>query len=192
MTPPPAPLQEEKGEKEKMENEIINKVALSGIITINLEEFYLQGERVLFDIKEQLFQGLILKEKDFREFVKNEDWRKYSDKYVALICSADAVVPTWAYMFLAIQLEPFAKKVVFGSLETLETVLYNEVLNNLNMNDYKDARIVIKGCGHLPVPQAAYVEITRLLRPVAKSIMYGEACSMVPLYKQPKQIEQEQ
>jgi len=175
-----------------MENEIINKVALSGIITINLEEFYPEGKRVLFDIKEQLFQGLILKEKDFREFVKNEDWRKYSDKYVALICSADAVVPTWAYMFLAIQLEPFAKKVVFGSLETLETVLYNEVLNNLNMNDYKDARIVIKGCGHLPVPQAAYVEITRLLRPVAKSIMYGEACSMVPLYKQPKQIEQEQ
>jgi len=96
-----------------MENEIINKVALSGIITINLEEFYLQGERVLFDIKEQLFQGLILKEKDFREFVKNEDWRKYSDKYVALICSADAVVPTWAYMLLAIQLEPFAKFVIF-------------------------------------------------------------------------------
>jgi len=171
-----------------MENEIINKVALSGIITINLEEFYPPGKRVLLDIKEQLFQGLILKEKDFREFVKNEDWRKYSDKYVALICSADAVVPTWAYMLLAIQLEPFAKKVVFGDLETLETVLYNEVLNNLNMNDFKDARIVIKGCGHLPVPQAAYVEITRLLRPVAKSIMYGEACSMVPLYKQPKQI----
>jgi len=171
-----------------MENEIINKVALSGIITINLEEFYPPGKRVLLDIKEQVFQGLILKEKDFREFVKNEDWRKYSDKYVALICSADAVVPTWAYMLLAIQLEPFAKKVVFGDLETLETVLYNEVLNNLNMNDFKDARIVIKGCGHLPVPQAAYVEITRLLRPVAKSIMYGEACSMVPLYKQPKQI----
>jgi hypothetical protein len=171
-----------------MENKIINRVALSGIITINLEEFYPQGKRVLFDIKEQLFQGLILKEKDFREFIKNQDWRKYSDKYVALICSADAVVPTWAYMLLAIQLEPFAKKVVFGDLETLETILYNEVLNKLNINAYKDARVVIKGCGHLPVPKAAYVEITRLLRPVAKSIMYGEACSMVPLYKQPKQI----
>ena len=171
-----------------MEKEIINKVALSGIITIDLEEFYPQGERVLFDIKEHLFQGLILKEKDFREFVKNEDWSKYTDKYVALICSADAVVPTWAYMLLAVQLEPYTKKVVFGDLETLETILYNEILNKLNINDYKDARVVIKGCGHLPVPQAAYVEITRLLRPVAKSIMYGEACSMVPLYKQPKQI----
>ena len=171
-----------------MEKEIINKVALSGIITINLEDFYPQGERVLFDIKDLLFQGLILREKDFREFVKNEDWRKYTDKYLALICSADAIVPTWAYMLLAIQVEPYIKKVVFGDLETLETVLYNEVLNKLNINDYKDARVVIKGCGHLPVPKAAYVEITRLLRPVAKSIMYGEVCSMVPLYKQPKEI----
>ena len=171
-----------------MEKEIVNRVASSGIITIDLEEFYPQGERVLFDIKEQLFQGLILKEKDFRDFVKNEDWRKYTDKYVALICSADAVVPAWAYMLLAIQVEPYVKKVVFGDLETLETVLYNEILNKLNINEYKDARVVIKGCGHLPVPKAAYVEITRLLRPVAKSIMYGEACSMVPLYKQSKQL----
>jgi hypothetical protein len=140
------------------------------------------------DIKEHLFQGLILKEKDFREFVKNEDWSKYTDKYVALICSADAVVPTWTYMLLAIKLEPYVKKVVFGDLETLETILYIEILNKLNLDEYKDARIVIKGCGNLPVPKAAYVEITRLLIPIAKSVMYGEACSMVPLYKQPKQI----
>lgn len=166
--------------------EIINKVALSGIITIDLEEFYPQGERVLFDIKDLLFQGLILREKDFREFVKNEDWTKYKNKYVALICSADAIVPTWAYMLLATQLEPYVKKVVFGNLEILETVLYNDILGKLNINDYKDARIVIKGCGHLPVPKAAYVEIARLLRPIAKSIMYGEACSTVPLYKQTK------
>lgn len=166
--------------------EIINKVALSGIITIDLEEFYPQGERVLFDIKDLLFQGLVLREKDFREFVKNEDWTKYKNKYVALICSADAIVPTWAYMLLATQLEPYVKKVVFGNLEILETVLYNEILSKLNINDYKDARIVIKGCGHLPVPKAAYVEIARLLRPIAKSIMYGEACSTVPLYKQAK------
>jgi hypothetical protein len=171
-----------------MEKEIINRVAKSGIITINLEELYPQGERLLFDIKEHLFQGLILKEKDFREFIKNKDWSTYTDKYVALICSEDAIVPTWAYMLLATQLEPFVKKVVFGDLETLETVLYNEILNKLNINAYKDVRIVIKGCGDLPVPKAAYVEITRLLHPVAKSIMYGEACSMVPLYKQPKQI----
>ena len=172
-----------------MEKEIINKVALSGIVTINLEEFYPQGKRMLFDIKEHLFQGLILKEKDFRGFIKNEDWTKYTDAYVALTCSEDAIVPTWAYMLLTTQLAPFAKKVVFGDLEVLETVLYNEVLNKLNINAYKDIRIVIKGCGDLPVPKAAYVEITRLLRPVAKSIMYGEACSMVPLYKQPKQIK---
>jgi hypothetical protein len=169
-----------------MEKEIINKVAKSGIITINLEEFYHQGERVLFDIKELLYKGLILKEKDFRDFVKHEDWSKYTDKYVALICSADAVVPTWAYMLLATRLDPFVKKVVFGDLEILEVVLYNERLNKLNINDYKDASVVIKGCGDLPVPQAAYVEITRLLRPVAKSIMYGEPCSTVPLYKRKK------
>ncbi len=169
-----------------MSNEIINKVALSGIITIDLEEFYPQGERILFDIKDLLFQGLILREKDFREFVKNEDWSKYKNKYVALICSADAIVPTWAYMLLTTHLEPFAKKNVFGNLETLDTILYHELLGKLNINDYKDARIVIKGCGHLPVPKAAYVEIARLLRPVAKSIMYGEACSTVPLYKQAK------
>ena len=168
--------------------EIINKVALSGIITIDLEEFYPQGNRAVLDIKEHLFQDLILKEKDFREFIKNEDWSKYTDKFVALICSADAVVPTWAYMLLAIKLEPYVKKVVFGDLETLETILYNDILNKLNFDEYKDARVVIKGCGHLPVPKAAYVEITRLLRPIAKSVMYGEACSMVPLYKQPKQI----
>jgi hypothetical protein len=171
-----------------MEKEIINRVAKSGIITINLEKFYPQGDRLLFDIKDHLFQGLILKEKDFREFIKNEDWTTYTDKYVALICSEDAIVPTWAYMLLATKLDPFVKKVVFGDLETLETVLYNDILNKLNINAYKDARVVIKGCGDLPVPKAAYVEITRLLRPVAKSIMYGEACSMVPLYKQPKQI----
>lgn len=169
-----------------MENEIVNKVSQSGLITIDLEEFYSQGERVLFDIKDHLFQGLILREKDFREFIKNEDWSKYKDKYVALICSADAIVPTWAFMLLASQLEPVAKKVVFGNLETLETLLYNDVLSKINVDDYKDARIVIKGCGNLPVPKAAFVQITSLLQPVVKSIMYGEACSTVPLYKKPK------
>lgn len=166
--------------------EIVNKVAQSGIITIDLEDYYPAGERVLFDMKGLLFQGLILREKDFREFVKGHDWSQYKDKYVALNCSADAIVPTWAYMLLATQLEPYAKKVVFGDLETLETILYNEALAKLDINAYQNARIVVKGCGNLPVPKAAYVEITRLLRPVAKSIMYGEACSTVPLYKASK------
>lgn len=169
-----------------MEDEIINKVSQSGLVTIDLESFYPEGERVLFDIKDLLFQELILKEKDFREFIKNEDWSKYKDKYVALTCSADAIVPTWAFMLLATQLEPFAKKVVFGKLEDLETILYSEILNKININEYADARVVIKGCSNLPVPPSAYVELTRLLRPVAKSIMYGEPCSTVPLYKKSK------
>ena len=169
-----------------MENEIVNKVSQSGLITIDLEEFYPAGDRVLFDIKELLFQGLILREKDFREFIKNEDWNKYKDKYVALTCSADAIVPTWAYMLLATQLEPIAKKVVFGNLESLETILYTEILSKIDINIYKDARVVIKGCGNLPIPKSAYVHITSLLRPLAKSIMYGEPCSTVPLYKQAK------
>ena len=167
--------------------EIINKVTQSGIITIDLEEFYPQGERVLLDIKDQLFQGLILREKDFREFVKNEDWSKYTNKYVAITCTADAIVPTWAYMLLTIHLQPVATKIVFGNLEILETIIYQEVLSKININDYKDARIVVKGCGELPVPIAAYTELTRLLTPVAKSIMYGEACSTVPLYKKAKE-----
>jgi hypothetical protein len=169
-----------------MENEIINKVSQSGLITIDLEEYYLPGERVVFDIKNLLYEGLILREKDFREYIKNKDWSEYQDKYVSLICSADAIVPTWAYMLIAMHLEPYAKKVVFGDLETLETILYNETLGKINPDDYKDARIVVKGCGKLPVPKSAYVEIMRILRPVAKSIMYGEPCSTVPLYKKPK------
>lgn len=169
-----------------MDDQIINKVAQSGLITIDLEEFYPAGDRVVFDIKDYLFQGLILREKDFREAVKHIDWKSYTDKYVALICSADAIVPTWAYMLLVSSLEPFAKKVVFGNLETLETVLYDEILSKLPVENFRDSRVVIKGCGNLPVPKAAYVELTRILRPVAKSIMYGEPCSTVPIFKQVK------
>lgn len=169
-----------------MEGEIVNKVAQSGLITIDLEELYTQGERVLLDIRDRLFQGLILREKDFREFVSTHDWSQYKDKYVAITCSADAIVPVWAYMLLTVNLEPYTKRIVFGELETLEMVLYNEALTKLDIAQYKDARIVIKGCSNLPVPKAAYVELTRLLRPVAKSIMYGEPCSTVPLYKAKK------
>lgn len=170
-----------RGEKES--GFIINKVAQSGLVEFNLEDHYPKGERLLLDVKEHLFEGLILREKDFREFVKNEDWSKYTDKFVAIVCTADAIVPTWAYMLLATVLEPFAKKIVFGDLKTLETILYTEALSKINPADYADQRIVIKGCSNLPVPESAYVEITRILRPVAKSIMYGEPCSTVPLYK---------
>lgn len=168
-----------------MQDEIINKVANSGLITIDLEEFYPKGERILFDIKPLLFHELILKEKDFREYIKQHDWAQYQDTYVALTCSNDAIVPTWAYMLLSIALEPYAKKVVFGTPETLEAVLFNESLTKINYSDYKDKRVVIKGCGNLPVSTHAYVELTKGLKPFAKSIMYGEPCSTVPLYKAP-------
>jgi hypothetical protein len=169
-----------------MADEIVNKVAQSGIITIDLEEYYPEGPRVLLDIKPLLFQELILKEKDFRDYIKNEDWSKYRDSYVAITCSNDAIVPTWAYMLLALSLQPYAKKVVFGTLDTLETVLYNGIIDRLDIAVYKDARIVIKGCGEKPVPVSAYVALIARVKPVAKSIMYGEPCSTVPLYKQPR------
>jgi len=168
-----------------MEKEIINRVDQSGLTEINLEEFYPKGERVLIDVKENLFQGLILKEKDFREFVKNENWKKYVGKFVAITCSADAIVPTWAYMLIAAALQPFAQKFVFGDLKTLETILFNETLSKINPEDFRDKKLIVKGCGNVPVPESAYVEITRIFTPVAKSIMYGEACSTVPVMKRP-------
>lgn len=163
--------------------EIINKVAGSGLQTINLEDYYVAGERVVFDIRPYLFQELILKEKDFRDFVKNNDWSAYSSKLVAITCTADAIVPTWAYMLIAIALEPYAKTVFFGDLTSLEDSLFVEQISKLNPADYKDQKIVIKGCGDIPVPVNAFVQVARLLRPFAKSIMYGEPCSTVPLYK---------
>jgi hypothetical protein len=166
-----------------MENELVNKVAQSGIITFNLENYFTPGERVLFDIKDLLFEGLMLKEKDFRAFVKEHDWTQYKDKFIALSCSTDAIVPIWAYMLLTTQLEPYAKKIIFGNLGLLETILYNDALSKVKPEDYRGQRVVIKGCGDIYVPESAYIEITRLLRPVVKSIMYGEPCSTVPLYK---------
>lgn len=164
--------------------EIINKVAESSLVEFNLEDYYQKGERLVFDMKDHLFQELILKEKDFRDFVKNENWNKYQDKLVAITCTADAIVPTWAYMLVAVNMESFAKKIVFGNLEILETILFHEALSKINLEEYKDKRVMIKGCSHFPVPPSAYVEIARLFRPVVKSMMYGEACSTVPLYKQ--------
>ena len=168
------------------ETEIINRVANSPLVTFDLEEYYPKGERVIYDMKDNLFQEMILREKDFRAFVKEHDWSQYQGKYVALTCSVDAIVPTWAYMLLAVKLEPYAEWVVFGTSETLETALFQRVLSQINLTDFQDAKVVVKGCGELPVPDSAYVEITRLLRPYASSIMYGEPCSTVPLYKRPK------
>lgn len=170
-----------------MEHEIVNKVAKSPLITFNLENYYHKGERVMYDIKDNLFQGMILREKDFRTFVKEYDWSQYEGKNVAITCSVDAIVPTWAYMLLATKIEPFAHMVVYGDLASLEQALFKQALSSVKLEEYQEAKVVIKGCGHLPVPEFAYVEITRLLRPVVSSIMYGEPCSTVPLYKKPKE-----
>ncbi|SEB00955.1 DUF2480 family protein [Pedobacter hartonius] len=167
----------------EIQENIVNKVASSGLITLNLELYYHQGERVVYDLKENLFQGLILREKDFREFIKGHDWASYAGKNIAIICSADAIVPTWAYMLLANKLKPYANEVVFGGLEVLEAVLFTKALAKIDLADYKDERVVIKGCADIDVPVSAYVEITALLTPVVKSIMYGEPCSTVPIYK---------
>lgn len=167
----------------EIQQNIVNKVAQSGLITLNLEDFYQQGERVVYDIKDNLFHGLILKEKDFREFVKNHDWAQYQDKFVAITCSADAIVPTWAYMLLANKMKPFAKEVVFGDLQTLETVLFTKALQSIDLSQFEGQRVVVKGCGEIDVPVSAYVQITNLLTPVAQSIMFGEPCSTVPIYK---------
>ena len=172
-----------------MSNEIINRVANSKLITFDLEDYYPQGNRMLFDIKDWLFEGFVLREKDFRAQVKEHDWSQYQDVFVALTCTSDAIVPDWAYMLLSIQLEPFAKKTVLGNLETLESSLYQDIITNLDITTYKNKSIIIKGCSKKPVPSSAYIMITNKLKPVVKSIMFGEACSSVPLFKNTSSIK---
>src|SRR5688572_12326321 len=165
------------------EKEIINRVSTSSLITFDLEEYYQPGERILFDIKDQLYQGLILKEKDFREFIKSHDWSLYQNKFVAITCSADAIVPTWAYMLVAIALRPFAKTIEFGTLETLEEKLFQNALASVNWSQFQNVKVVVKGCSKVDVPTSAYVLAVSKLQPIASSLMFGEACSTVPLYK---------
>ncbi len=165
---------------------IVNKVSESGLVTLDLEDYYPKEEIAVFDMKDHLFMGLILKEKEFREALKNLDLSTYSGKNVALTCTADAVIPMWAYMLAASYLEPVAKEVVFGDAAFVHKNLFLKNISKINAADYQDKRVVIKGCGELPVSEAAYVAITSMLRPVVKSIMYGEPCSTVPIYKKPK------
>lgn len=165
------------------EKDIINRVANSPLVTLDLEDLYLPGERVLLDIKPQLFQELILKEKDFRNFIKTTDWSAYKNKFVAITCSADAIIPHWAYMLLTSALQPHARTIVFGSLEDLETKIFFDALSRVDWNKFTDAKVVVKGCSKVEVPAAVYVEATRLLMPCASSIMFGEPCSTVPVFK---------
>ena len=166
-----------------MAEEIINRVANSKLVVVDLEDYYPKGERILFDIKDWLFEGFVLREKEFRQHVKEHDWSQYQDAYVAITCSSDAIVPAWAFMLLSINLEPYAKKSVIGNLEILETSIYQDIIINLDVSDYKDKPIIIKGCSNKPVPENAYTMLSQKLTSVAKSIMYGEACSSVPLFK---------
>ncbi len=166
-----------------MEAVIKNKVAESGIVTLDLEDYYPKGDIVVFDIKDYLFMGLILKEKDFRLALQNLDVENYRHKFVAVFCSADAIIPMWAYMLIASALQGIAKDIVFGDEKNLINTLFIKNIYGLNISDYEDKRVVVKGCGDIQIPETAYLEITNKLRPVAKTIMYGEPCSTVPIYK---------
>ena len=169
-----------------MEKEIINRVSNSKLMTFDLEEIYPEGKRVVFDIKDWLFQEIILKEKDFRESVNTHNWSQYKNCFVAVSCSADAIIPSWAFMLIASELTPFANKVVIGDLELLETVIYEELISFLDLKDLADKPVIIKGCANKPIPNSAYAFLIAKLQPIAKSIMFGEACSTVPLYKSKK------
>lgn len=168
------------------EQEIVNRVASSKLKTFDLEEIYPEGKRVVLDIKDWLFQEIILKERDFRVFVKNHNWSQYKNCFVAITCSADAIIPSWAFMLVAAEATPYARKVVIGNLETLETAIYQELLSFLDYSDFVDAPVIIKGCAEKPIPNTAYSFLIEKLQPIAKSIMFGEACSTVPLYKSKK------
>jgi len=166
-----------------MDEVINNKVSESALVTLNLEQFFPSEEIALFDMKDYLFMGLILKEKEFRESLKTIDLSQYTKKSVAVTCSADAVIPIWAYMLVASYLQPISSEIAFGTKEEVTNQLLIKNIGQINLIDYTDKRVVIKGCGELPVGESAYLEATKLLRPVAKSIMYGEPCSTVPIFK---------
>lgn len=162
--------------------EIVNKVAKSGLITINLEDYYAPEKQMLFDLKDFLIEDLILIEKDFREKLKAHDWSVYQNAHVAIHCSSEAILPAWAFLLVSTYLHPVARRVVQGNLETLNLLLFQEKIDNINTDEYEGERIIIKGCGDKNIPSNAYIALIQKLQPVAKRLMYGEACSTVPLY----------
>jgi hypothetical protein len=164
-------------------NEIVNKVANSSLETIDIKTYLVSGTRSVIDIKDLLFQGLILKEADFRKYLKEQDWSQYQDHFVAVYCSVDAIIPNWAYMLLASNLYPFTHIVNFGDLEELEKTILAKKIQATDWTVFTDKKVVIKGCSDIPNPQFAFLEITSALRPYCASIMYGEPCSTVPIFK---------
>ncbi|MBL85554.1 MAG: hypothetical protein CMO82_02725 [Winogradskyella sp.] len=169
-----------------MAEEIINRVANSKLKVIDLEDYYPNGQRVLFDIKDWLLEGLVLREKEFRAHVAEHDWSQYNNCYVALHCSTDAIVPDWAYMLISLELQNYSKLTVIGTLEDLESLIYSSIIAELDLGVYQDMPVIIKGCSNKPVPANALVLLSQKLKPIAKSIMFGEACSSVPLFKRKK------
>jgi hypothetical protein len=163
--------------------DFLNKVAESGLITIDLEEWYPKDKVVVFDLKEYLFRGMIIKEKEFREQLKATNWEQYRNHTVAITCSADAIIPSWAYMLVGSYLQPVAKHLAIGSEAEAQKQAFLQNIQQINPESYRDQRVIIKGCGDTPIGEFAYLEITRLLRPVVRSLMYGEPCSTVPVYK---------
>lgn len=164
----------------------VNKVAESGLITLDLEEWYPKEEVAVFDLKDHLFMGMIVKEKEFRDSLKGFDWEQFRNKYVSVICSADAIIPVWAHMLVASYLQPVCLDLVIGDETELRKQLFLKKLNTIKAEDYADQRVIVKGCGDLPIGEFAYMEITKLLRPYVKTLMYGEPCSTVPVFKKPK------
>jgi len=170
-----------------MEGVIVNKVAQSGIITLDLTPYIpVEADIAVFDLKPFLFREMILREKDYRTALTEQEWELFRDKHVALYCSADAIIPLWAYMLAASYLQPLAASVYFGDAGALKDHLVTTAIQALPQEEYRDKRIVVKGCGDVSIPASAYIAVTAHLRPVVKSLMYGEPCSTVPVYKQPK------
>jgi hypothetical protein len=163
--------------------EFVNKIAESGLITIDLENWYPKGEIVVFDLKDYLFMGMIVKEKEFRDTLKNTDWEVYRNKMVSIICSVDAIIPSWAFMLVASYLQPVCKELALATPEEMRKQVFLRNIQSINSVDYKDQRVIVKGCGDTPIGDFAYLEITRILRPVVRSLMYGEPCSTVPVFK---------
>lgn len=167
-------------------DEIINKVEKSGLITLDLEDFYPKETRMLFDLKDYLYEGLVLREKEFRENLSKLDWKMYENAYVAVTCTSDAIVPSWSYLLIANYLTGVAKLISFGTLEDLERDIFTEIIDKMDVDNYNDKKIIIKGCSRKPVPQNAYLQLIQKLKPIASSLMFGEACSTVPIFKKKK------
>lgn len=166
-----------------MKDEIVNRVANSPLVTFDLEEFYPDGKRIALDISPWLWQGMVVKEKEFRNTLEHLDVESFTDSYVVLHCSTDAIIPAWAYLLVSVRLSPIAKKVIVGSLQEMETLLFSELIDRLDFSSFANKPVIIKGCSNKPIPQNAYLLLAQKLQPIVKSIMYGEACSSVPLYK---------